>query len=61
MTAVSPGVTDITPALLTADHVITDKKDPIKVAQDLAGFVKQYSLDGVDIDFEGGFHHTTAR
>lgn len=37
----------------TPDLVITNQKDPVTTAQNLATFVKTYSLDGVDIDMEG--------
>lgn len=33
--------------------MITNQKDPVTTAQNLATFVKTYSLDGVDIDMEG--------
>jgi len=34
------------------DNPTSDNKDPVKVADDLANFVKQYQFDGVDIDWE---------
>jgi len=34
------------------DNPTSENKDPVQVADDLAGFVKQYQFDGVDIDWE---------
>lgn len=34
------------------DHPTTAGKDPVKVASDLAAYVKEYELDGVDVDWE---------
>lgn len=36
----------------STDYPITQGKDAAQVGKDLAQFVKQYNLDGVDIDYE---------
>ena len=36
-----------------SDSPTSNGADPVKTAQDLATWVKQYGLDGVDIDYEG--------
>lgn len=46
------GIAVMVSAFGAADSVIGKKKDPVKLAQDLAGWVNQHGLDGVDVDLE---------
>lgn len=46
------GIAVMVSAFGAADSVIGKKKDPVKLAQDLAGWVNQHNLDGVDVDLE---------
>lgn len=39
---------------LTADHIVSNKADPVATAQAIGAWVKKYNVDGVDIDYEGG-------
>lgn len=48
----SKGIAVMVSAFGAADSVIGKKKDPVKLAQDLAGWVNQHNLDGVDVDLE---------
>lgn len=46
------GIAVMVSAFGAGDSVIGKKKDPVKLAQDLAGWVNQHGLDGVDVDLE---------
>jgi chitinase len=47
------GIALMVSAFGSTDTPTTDGTDPTAVAQGLAAWVKQYGLDGVDIDYEG--------
>jgi len=48
----SHGISFLVSAFGYGDNPVTDGKNPVTVANELAAFVKQYNLDGVDADFE---------
>jgi len=53
------GISLIVSAFGSSDTPTTGGYDPTTVANNLAAFVLEYDLDGVDIDYEVGFsrHH----
>jgi hypothetical protein len=48
------GISIIVSAFGSTDAPTTDGYDPVTVANNLAAFVLEYNLDGVDIDYEVG-------
>lgn len=46
------GIALMVSAFGSTDSPTTDGADPTQTAQDLAAWVKQYNLDGVDVDYE---------
>ncbi|PFH50181.1 glycoside hydrolase family 18 protein [Amanita thiersii Skay4041] len=56
------GIKLIVSAFGDTDIPTTNKVDPVKCAQTFADWVKQYDLDGIDVDYEdlGAFQNGTA-
>ncbi|KAL5482438.1 hypothetical protein ACEPAI_9032 [Sanghuangporus weigelae] len=48
----SAGIKLIVSAFGSEEKPTTKRSDPVKTANDMAGWVKQYDLDGIDVDYE---------